>query len=78
MKKIITLSLLLSLTFAVYNLGDTVSITDQNITLEGCADEWNNEPSNYIGEEFKLADWNGALNESGEYHVIWLEMSASW
>tara|TARA_Y100000590_G_C15624772_1_gene978941 strand:- start:735 stop:953 length:219 start_codon:yes stop_codon:yes gene_type:complete len=72
MKKIILLSMLLSVSFAVYNVGQTVSTSDQNVTLEGCS-----TTSDYYGQEFKLADWNGDLN-GGEYHVIWLEMSASW
>lgn len=72
MKKIIMLSMLLSVSFAVYNVGQTVSTSDQNVVLEGCSTS-----SDYYGQEFKLADWNGDLN-GGEYHVIWLEMSASW
>ena len=72
MKKAILLSIFLSASFAVYNVGQTVSISDQNVTLTGCSTN-----SEYYGEPFKLADWNGDLN-GGEYHVIWLEMSASW
>ena len=29
------------------------------------------------GDIFKLADWNGDLN-GGNYHVIFIDMSASW
>ena len=72
MKKAIMLSILLSASFAVYNVGQTVSTSDQNVTLEGCATN-----SDYYNVPFKLSDWNGDLN-GGEYHVIWLEMSASW
>ena len=73
MKKIIFLVIVnMSLIFPVYNVGQTVSTSDQNVTLEGCATN-----SDYYGEEVKLADWNGDVN-GGEYHVIWLEMSASW
>jgi len=72
MKKILITCVLLSTTFALYNVGDTVSISDQNIVLEGC-----DTTSDYYGQEFKLADWNGALN-GGNYKVIWLELSASW
>ena len=72
MKKILLISLFVSASFAVYNVGQSVSTSDQNVTLEGCASN-----SDYYGESFKLADWNGALN-GGEYKVIWLEMSASW
>ena len=72
MKKILIITILLSASFAVYNVGQTVSISDQNVVLEGCATN-----SDYYGEPYKLADWNGALN-GGEYKVMWLEMSASW
>ena len=72
MKKIIIMSILLSASFAVYNVGQTISTSDQNVTLEGCATN-----SDYYNQPYKLADWNGDLN-GGEYHVIWLEMSASW
>ena len=72
MKRILLISLFISASFAVYNVGQTVSTSDQNVTLEGCATN-----SDYYGEEVKLADWNGDVN-GGEYHVIWLEMSASW
>ena len=73
MKKIIVVFILASLTFAVYNVGQTVSISDQNVILNVC-----DETSEYsMNDPIKLADWNGELN-GGNYHVIWLEMSASW
>ena len=72
MKKVILLSIMLSASFAVYNVGQTVSNSDQNVVLQGCSTS-----SDYYGQDFKLSDWNGDLN-GGEYHVIWLEMSASW
>ena len=72
MKKAIIISILLSTSFAVYSVGQTVSTSDQNVTLEGCS-----TISEYYNEEFKLADWNGEMN-GGDYRVIWLEMSASW
>ena len=72
MKKIILISLFLSTSFAVYTTGQTVSVADQNVTLDSC-----DPSSDYYGQGFKLADWNGDLN-GGNYKVIWLEMSASW
>ena len=56
-----------------YCAGDQVSLSHQNATHPVGApyDDYQ------IGDDFKLADWNGELN-GGEYHVIWLEMSASW
>jgi len=73
MKKIIVTLILISFTFAVYNVGQTISVSDQNITLNVC-----DETSEYsMNDPIKLADWNVDLN-GGNYHVIWLEMSASW
>ena len=73
MKKIIIVFLSISLTFAVYNVGQTVSVSDQNVTLNVC-----DATSEYsMNDPIKLADWNADLN-GGNYHVIWLEMSASW
>ena len=65
--------ILSSFLFAVYDVGDFITTSDQNVTLEVC-----DENSNYsIGDPIKLADWNGDLN-GGDYKVIWLELSASW
>jgi hypothetical protein len=71
---IVILSLsIMSIVFPVYDIGDTVSTSDQNVILNVC-----DETTEYsMGEEIKLADWNGALN-GGNYHVMWLELSASW
>ena len=56
-----------------YCAGDQVSIVDQNlIHTVGAGIEGYD-----LGSEFKLADWNGALN-GGSYHVIFIDMSASW
>tara|TARA_B100000029_G_scaffold489541_1_gene547378 strand:+ start:941 stop:1168 length:228 start_codon:yes stop_codon:yes gene_type:complete len=65
--------IVLSFIFPVYNVGDIVSNSDQNVTLSVC-----DQTSEYsVGDEVSLAGWNGDLN-GGDYHVIWLEMSASW
>ena len=72
MKKIIII-ILFSFSFAVYNVGQTVSQSDQNVSKSTC----------YAGNEYevndnwKLADWNGNLN-GGTYNVMFLEMSATW
>jgi hypothetical protein len=56
-----------------YCAGEQVSETHQNQShVVGAAIEGYEE-----GGEFRLADWNGALN-GGEYHVIFIDMSASW
>ena len=75
MKKIITgFFLMLSFSFMQsYCAGDQVSISHQNeghIVGAGYEDY-------ETGDIFKLADWNGALN-GGQYHVIFIDMSASW
>ena len=74
MKNIIIVSIVcLSFIFPIYNVGDIVSTSDQNVTLSVC-----DQTSEYsVGDEVSLASWNGDLN-GGDYHVIWLEMSASW
>ena len=73
LKNIFVSLICFSFSFAVYTTGQTVSISDQNVTLNVC--DATSEHS--IGDPVKLADWNGALN-GGDYKVIWLEMSASW
>ena len=72
-KKVIMLLICFSFSFAVYNVGQTVSISDQNTLLTVC-----DQTSEYsVNDPIKLADWNADLN-GGDYYVIWLEMSASW
>ena len=75
MKKIIiTITAMCSLSFAsVYDVGDFVSDTHQNITKSTCyaGNEYEN------GDSWKLADWNGAT-KGGHYTVIFIEMSATW
>ena len=56
-----------------YCAGEQISIIDQNSThtVGAGTEEYN------AGDDFKLADWNGDLN-GGNYHVIFIDMSASW
>ena len=73
-KIIITITAICSLSFAsVYDVGDIISDTHQNITKSTCyaGNEYEN------GDSWKLADWNGATN-GGHYTVIFIEMSATW
>jgi len=73
MYKILLQLMFVSFLFPIYNVGDVVSQDDQNVVLSVC-----DQTSEYnIGDEVRLADWNGAIN-GGDYHVIWLELSASW
>ena len=56
-----------------YCAGDQISLADQNLVhTVGAGIEGYN-----VGDEFRLADWNGDLN-GGNYHVIFVDMSASW
>lgn len=60
--------------FGVYNVGQTVSTADQNITFDVCNGE---NPYDGSTSEFKLADLNGAVN-GGQYFVFHMDMAASW
>lgn len=58
---------------SIYDIGEVVSNDHQNLSYETCfgGNDYN------IGDEWKLADWNGNLN-GGNYNVIVIIMSASW
>ena len=56
-----------------YCTGDVISEAHQNIVHEVCAGMDNYD----LGSEFKLADFNGDLN-GGDYHITFIDMSASW
>ena len=72
-KILILLSALTYINAQTYCAGDQISDTHQNQEhLVGAATEEYEE-----GAFFKLADWNGNLN-GGSYHIIFLDMSASW
>ena len=71
-----TLSLLTAfgISFAsVYDVGDFISTTHQNITKSTCFAGNGYE----VNDDWKLADWNGAIN-GGHYNVIFIDMSATW
>ena len=69
----VTLFLLSGLSAQSYCAGDQISIDHQNEEhLVGAGyDDYQQ------GDMFKLADWNGDLN-GGQYHIIFVDMSASW
>jgi hypothetical protein len=56
-----------------YCAGDQVSSTHQNAVHLVGAGHGDYE----VGDDFRLADWNGDLN-GGQYHIIFIDMSASW
>ena len=73
-KILIIISTFFTFMFAqTYCAGDQVSISDQNADQVVGAGYEGYE----TGDQFKLADWNGDLN-GGSYHVIFIDMSASW
>ena len=73
-KYIFTFSIAVGFSFAsVYDVGDIVSDTHQNVTKSSCF-----AGNDYgVGDDWKLADWNGATN-GGHHTVIFMEMSATW
>ncbi|MFQ6611129.1 MAG: hypothetical protein ACE5D7_10095 [Fidelibacterota bacterium] len=71
MKTIFTILIFLSLTFAqVYDIGDTMSETHQNISFDVCYGDFG-------ADTFHFADLNGALN-GGDYFITFVDMSATW
>ena len=70
---IINILLLASLYSIPYEEGEYVSEEHQYITQTTCYAGNDYE----VGDDWKLADWNGALN-GGHYNIIYIEMAASW
>ena len=76
LKNFLILLSVFSMTFAIYNVGQTVSISDQQLSREVCHEsQFSYEYQ--VGDSFSLYDFNGEYN-GGEYHVIFMDMSASW
>ena len=68
---IILISAMLGLvSAAIYDVGETVSVSHQNISFPVCYGD-------YPNDELKLADLNGDLN-GGDYQVIFINCAASW
>ena len=75
-KYIISLFLSVNFVFCVYNIGQTVSVNDQQLSREVCHEsQFSNEYQ--IGDSFSLYDLNGEYN-GGEYHVMFFDLSATW
>ena len=68
--KLILSTCLISFGFSLYNVGQTVSTSDQNVDYNVCYGDYNSST-------LSLADFNGALN-GGSYKVIHIDMAASW
>ena len=72
-KKIIILALFALSLSQIYDVGETMSSNHQNQSHPVCYGETDyGSPSS-----LRFADYNGALN-GGDYHVIFVDMSASW
>ena len=75
MKRITSIFIIL-VSFAVaYDVGDQISISDQQLTKEVCYGPLGSGMT--TGDDFNLYNLNGAYN-GGEYHVIFMDLSATW
>jgi hypothetical protein len=73
MKKIILFSIVSFLFSAVYDDGDIVSDSHQNLEKPTCYAGNGYE----VDDNWSLSDWNGNTN-GGSYNVTFLEMSTTW
>ena len=58
---------------SIYNIGDTLSIEDQNILFPVC----NGSGDYSAGDFFSFSDLNGNVN-GGEYKISIISMNATW
>ena len=58
---------------SIYNIGDTLSIEDQNILFPVC----NGSGDYSTGDSFSFRDLNGDLN-GGDYKLTIISMNATW
>ena len=70
MNRILFLLILLSSLFALYEVGEQISIEDQQQLFDICSGD-------YPESTLSLSDFNGEIN-GGDYKVIHIDMSASW
>ena len=57
---------------SIYEIGDTLSIEDQNILFPVCNGSGNYE----TGDSFSFSDFNGNVND--EYKISIISMNATW
>ena len=58
---------------SIYEIGDTLSVDDQNMLFPVC-----NGSGNYSsGDSFSFSDLNGDTN-GGEYRITLISMNATW
>ena len=69
--KLIQYIIIINFLFATtYDIGETMSIEDQNLEFDFCYGQ-------YPSETFKFADLNGSLN-GGDYKITLVRMNATW
>jgi len=64
------INLNVSLLLGAYEIGDTMTVSDQYFEYDVCYGE-------YTEEVFKFADINGSIN-GGDYKVAVIGLSATW
>ena len=71
---IVIFSVFQSQTDTTYNVGDSITLEDQNINFNIChgSDEHQN-----ANDQLSLFEFNGNLNGT-YYHVIMIDIAASW
>ena len=69
LKKFLLISISLCSLLLAYNVGDYVNMLDQEKEFDVCFGS--------TDEYLKLSNYNGDLN-GGMYHVIHIDMAASW
>lgn len=74
LNKFLVLISFISLSFAAYSVGQTVSISDQQQNLTVCN---GHEPNDETDGNMSLYDYNGDAN-GGAYYVTHIDMAASW
>ena len=57
---------------SIYEIGDTLSIEDQNVQFPVCNGSGNYE----TGDNFSFSDFNGNIND--EYKISIISMNATW
>ena len=59
-----------STNMVLYDVGETMSLTDQNTEFDVCYGDYENNT-------FSFADLNGELN-GGHYYITFVDMAATW
>ena len=75
----VTILILLSFSFSVYQVGDQISAGDQARVFDVC---YGAEHHGIEGEggryNLSFGDYNGFTNDTGIFYVMMIDMAASW